>query len=439
MTKPIWQSGAGHTIDDRIMAFLAGEDVILDRELFLFDIQATQAHVNGLARIDLMTTEDAGQLCAWLDELAKDFLDGRFVLDERFEDGHSAIEHYLSERSADLGGKVHTGRSRNDQVQVAVRLFLKHVMSEMESHVASIAQACLDRATRDQDVAMPGYTHLQPAVPSSVGMWMAGLAEAFIDDLEFAVSVSRVLDCNPLGTAAGYGVNLPLDREGVGEELGFGRMQINPVNAQNSRGKFEVMALQAAGHALRDVQRLAWDLSLFTSAEFGFVRLPDQYTTGSSIMPNKRNPDVVELLRARIAVVDAAVHEIQSILSLPSGYHRDLQFTKAPLIRGMKAAVQALAIVPGLVDGIAFNRERMEAAITADAFATDSAVELAAQGVPFREAYRRTKQQIDQVQKGDPAASLAVRVSPGAHSDLRLSEMSERLENLRSKNILKKG
>ncbi len=438
MSKPLWHSGGDHEVDEKIMEFLAGEDVILDQELFLFDIQATQAHVRGLARIDVLSNGEARQLVDWLDELADAFTGGDFVLDARFEDGHTAIEHFLSERSASLGGRVHTGRSRNDQVQVAVRLYLRQGMEQLAQSTSDIAQACLERAGQDQDVAMPGYTHLQSAVPSSVGMWMAGLAEAFVDSLEFASGVRDLIDCNPLGTAAGYGVNLPLDRDGVSKDLGFRRTQINPVNVQNSRGKFEAMALQAAGHVLRDVQRLAWDLSLFISAEFGFVSLPEKYTTGSSIMPNKKNPDVVELLRARVAVVDAAIHEIQGILSLPSGYHRDLQFTKAPLIRGMKATLQALAIVPGLIRSIRFDEGRMKEALGKDVYATDQAVQLAAEGVPFREAYRRIKQQIGEIESGDPAASLARRVSPGAHADLRLSEISERLQSALSKNNSKR-
>jgi argininosuccinate lyase len=198
--------------------------------------------------------------------------------------------------------------------------------------------------------------------------------------------------------------------------------------AQNSRGKFEVMALQAALHAMQDVRRLAWDLSLFTTSEFGFVSLPRQYITGSSIMPNKFNPDVVELLRGRAATPEAAITEIQSVLSLPSGYQRDLQLTKAPLIRGMEASLQALAIVPALVRGMAFRPERMRAAISTDMYATDIALQQAAAGVPFREAYLDAKKKLDQLETPDAEASLAQRVSPGACADLRLEQIRERLE-----------
>jgi len=277
---------------------------------------------------------------------------------------------------------------------------------------------------------MPGYTHLQRAVPSSIGLWLAGFAEMFTDSIQLAVSVMQILDASPLGTAAGYGVNLPLDRDGVAEDLGFSRLQVNPMAVQNSRGKFELMSLQAALHAMQDLRRLAWDLSLFTTSEFNFVVLPDSYTTGSSIMPNKRNPDVVELLRARAATVEGAIVEIQSLLSLPSGYQRDLQFTKGPAIRGLQAASQALAIVPALVRGMSFNQSEMEAAISAEMFATDITTEKAAKGVPFREAYRNAKQALGSMTEADVATSLAQRVSAGACGDLQLGRITARLRSI---------
>ncbi|MDX1555379.1 MAG: argininosuccinate lyase, partial [Xanthomonadales bacterium] len=360
--KALWQAAGAAGPDEAIMEFLAGDDIVLDRVLFSYDIRATRAHVRGLERSKLLTRDECAELCKWLDALDEQFRSGRFELDGRFEDGHSAIEYYLTQHAGPLGEKVHTGRSRNDQVLVASRLFLIDALEQLTRLIRDAGSACLDRAEADAVLPMPGYTHLQRAVPSSVGLWLGGFAESFADDLAFARAVRDVIDSNPLGTAAGYGVNLPLDREGVTGELEFARLQINPVAAQLSRGKFEIMALQAASHALHDVQRLAWDLSLFTTAEFGFVALPDRYITGSSIMPNKRNPDVVELLRARPAVVDAAIHEILGIVSLPSGYHRDLQFTKSPMIRGLTATLQAMAIVPGLVADLRFDAERMRAA-----------------------------------------------------------------------------
>jgi argininosuccinate lyase len=426
--KYLWQTKSDTQIDAEIMDFMAGEDIVLDRELFPFDVRATAAHVRGLARIGILTDDESRLLVDCLQDLLEDFSTGAFVLDDRFEDGHSAIEMYLTSKVGEVGAKVHTGRSRNDQVAVAGRLFLKDALARLAGHCGAIGAACMQRAEADANLPMPGYTHLQRAVPSSVGLWMGGFAEAFTDDLAFAASVHRLVDCSPLGTAAGYGVNLALDRAGVADDLGFERIQVNPMYAQNSRGKFEIMALQAALHAMQDTRRLAWDLSLFTTEEFGFVRLPVQYTTGSSIMPNKANPDVVELLRGRCATVEAAIVEIQSVLSLPSGYQRDLQLTKAPAIRGLKAGLQALAIVPALVHGLEFRAERMRRAISPEMFATDIALQRAAEGIPFRQAYQAAKERLDDPGTApDVAASLAARVSPGGCGNLQLDTIRQRL------------
>jgi argininosuccinate lyase len=428
MKKFLWQDSGGKPVDQHIMEFMAGEDVVLDRELFPFDIRATAAHVRGLERIGILSPVESKTLCTLLEQLQQEFSEGSFVLDQRFEDGHSAIEMFLTEKAGDIGAKVHTGRSRNDQVAVATRLFLKDSLESLIGLDGRIAKACLVRARQHADVPMPGYTHLQRAVPSSIGLWMGGFAEAFTDDLFFASGVLDLVDCSPLGTAAGYGVNLPLDRDGVASDLGFSRIQVNPMAAQNSRGKFEIMALQAAAHAMQDVRRLAWDLSLFTTSEFDFVKLPGQYTTGSSIMPNKSNPDVVELLRGRAATIEGAIVEIRSILSLPSGYQRDLQLTKAPLLRGIRAALQALSIVPPLVEGVEFNQEKMRRAISVDMFATDIALAETVKGVPFRAAYLNAKRSLDETGLPDAASSLSQRVSPGACGDLQLDRISLRLE-----------
>jgi len=430
MSQFLWQGAEAFDIDQAITAFTAGEDIVLDRVLFPFDIRATAAHVRGLQRIGILSGNESDRLCTLLDGLLAEFEQGRFVLDSRFEDGHSAIESYLRDKAGDLGARVHTGRSRNDQVAVATRLFMLERVTEIAGLSASIAQACLELAQQHAMVPIPGYTHLQRAVPSSIGLWMGGFAEAFTDDISFAMAVLDILDASPLGTAAGYGVNLPLDRTGVAAELGFGRLQINPMAAQNARGKFELMSLQSALHPLQDVRRLAWDLSLFTTAEFNFVHLPEKYTTGSSIMPNKSNPDVVELLRGKAATLEGAVVEIQSVLSLPSGYQRDLQLTKAPVIRGLEVAVQALSIVPALVSGLGFNEQRMRDAITTDMFATDLAQDEAARGVPFREAYQSVKRQLAKLPQRDIGQSLARRISPGACGALGLEEIRSRLESL---------
>lgn len=429
MSDLLWQKD-GVAVDARIMRFLAGDDVVLDREFFEHDVAASKVHVEGLARIGVISAAEAEALTGELGVLADDFANGRFVLDGRYEDGHSAIEARLIERLGDTGRKVHTGRSRNDQILVATRLWLKAKLAVLAGHCREIALVCLHRAQREA-LPMPGYTHLQRAVVSSTALWFAGFAEAFIDDAVRARDALAWIDANPLGTAAGYGVNLPLDRDHATAALGFARMQVNPVYAQLSRGKFEIGALDALGAAVLDLRRLAWDLSLFTTAEFGFVALPAEYATGSSIMPNKRNPDVVELMRATYASVAAARSEIEHLLSLPSGYQRDLQVSKGAIFHGFGRGLAALELAPDLLSRMAWNADRMREAIEPAMYATDAAVEAAARGVPFRDAYRKAAATAAQAGEGrTPEESLAARVSPGAPGDLRLDVLRGRLDRL---------
>ena len=426
MTKPLWQK-KGTAVDARIMRFLAADDVVLDREFFLHDVAASKAHVDGLARIGVLTESEATSLQQELSTLADAFAAGEFVLDGRFEDGHSAIEDVLTQQIGDVGRKVHTGRSRNDQILVATRLWMKEKLATLLSSCRVIAKICLQRAD-DESIVMPGYTHLQRAVVSTTSMWFAGFAEAFIDDAMRARQTSEWIDANPLGTAAGYGVNLELDRDGTTDALAFSRMQISPVYAQLSRGKFEIAALDTLGAALLDLRRLAWDLSLFTTSEYDFVELPAEFTTGSSIMPNKRNPDVIELMRATYATCAAARSEIEQLLSLPSGYQRDLQFTKGPLVRGFSRGLAALELLPDLLTRLVWREDRMRAAIEPAMYATDVAIEQAVKGVPFREAYRRAADAANTLGEGrTPEGSVAARVSPGGAADLRLNELRARL------------
>ena len=426
MSNLLWQK-PGVAVDTQIQAFLAGDDVLLDREFFLHDIAASTAHAEGLQRVGILSADELEGLRRELAVLADDFRSGAFVLDERFEDGHSAIEDRLTERLGDAGRRIHTGRSRNDQVLVATRLWLKEKLARLAALSREIAKIALDRAEAEAHLPIPGYTHIQRAVLSSGGMWWSGWAEAFIDDTVRAQDTLALIDCNPLGTAAGYGVNLALDRDHTTAALGFARLQVSPVYAQLSRGKFELAALEALGSATLDLRRLAWDLSQFTSAEYGFVALPAQYTTGSSIMPNKRNPDVVELMRATHASVAAARTEIEQLLSLPSGYHRDLQSSKAAIFHGFGRGLAALELLPALLANLEWREDRLRAAVDSGMYATDVAVEAAIAGVPFREAYKAAAQSADTAGQGrTPEGSLAARTSPGGAADLRLDTLHAR-------------
>jgi len=433
MSTPVWAKSESVETSAEMMRFMAGEDVVLDRELIGFDLRATLAHVRGLGRSGLMEPDDVRSIETALDALSADLRDGRFVLDDRYEDGHSAIEAFLVERLGETGKRVHLGRSRNDQVLVATRLFTIEALSRLREIAVECGRAALELARRHEMDPMPGYTHLQRATPSSVGLWMASYAEGFCDSAELLGLTGAWMNTCPLGTAAGYGVNLALDREGVSRELGFARLQVNPMHAQASRGVFDVQALSAAWQFAQVVRRLGWDLTLFASGEFGFVTLGGDASTGSSIMPNKRNPDAAELMRGSASVIGGAVSELQQLTSLPSGYHRDLQLSKGALLRGMRAAIGSASIAPGVIRGLTLHTDRMREAIEPSMFATDRAVDLAAGGVPFRDAYRQVKGELESLGAGDPDESLARRVSRGACADLRLNELEARLDGARER------
>ncbi len=433
MKDLIWKKDSkDENTDPAIMAFLAGEDVELDKQLLLFDLEASAAHVRGLQQIDILSIEESTKLLDGLQLIERDFLDGTRQLDDHFEDGHSAIESWLTGMLGEIGGKIHTGRSRNDQVAVALRLFMKDRLKRLQSICTQIASVLLSRIRTEGDLPMAGYTHLQSAMPSSAGLWLAGHAEAFIDNAELVALTFHWLDACPLGTASGFGVNLKLPRQAVAKDLGFARMVVNPQYAQNSRGKIELQALSVLSACTLDLRRLAWDMSLFATREFGFIKLPARYCTGSSIMPNKNNPDTIELLRAVHAVVQGAQTELASVLSLPSGYQRDLQATKPPLMRAFGKALQALKLLPDLLAGFEWQPKRMRESISSEMLATDRALDLTRAGTPFRDAYRTAAIESEEISDEVIAQSLENRVSPGGCGQLETGLLETRLSALKN-------
>jgi argininosuccinate lyase len=424
----IWAK-PGFEINAAIQHFLAGDDIALDAVLLPYDIAASRAHAQGLARIGLLSDDEFSQISVQLARLDKLVAAGEFQLDARFEDGHSAIEWFLVEALGDAGRKIHTGRSRNDQVLVASRLWLKDQLLALDRLCKEIVCVSLQRAETEAMQPLPGYTHMQRAMVSSCGMWWGAWAEAFIDDAQRAAQTLDWINANPLGSASGFGVNLALDRAFCTEALGFARTQQISTYAQLSRGKFELAALDVLLSAMGDLRRLAWDLSLFSTREYGFVQLPPEYQTGSSLMPNKHNPDLIELLRASYAVVSGARSELEQVLSLPSGYHRDLQYTKAPVLRAFRHGLAALALVPELLAKLAWQPSRIAAAMEPAMMATDCAMDFAKTGVPFREAYRLAADP-QQWRAISPEASLQARVSEGAGVNLGLEKLKQRLAAL---------
>ena len=411
-------------IDD----FLSGEDIALDQELFLYDIEASIAHAEELRAIKILTAEELKRVVVALKKLAKLFITKKFKLTSKYEDCHSAIEDFLTKELGDLGKKIHTGRSRNDQVLVAMRLYARDRLVEIQALNLSIAKALLTKASQHSANLMPGYTHLQRAMPSTWGLWFSAFAESFLDNAELLSHTQSWMNLNPLGTAAGYGVNLPLKRDITTKKLHFKRKQLNSLYVQNSRGKFELELLSALKQPMLDLRKLSWDLSLFMTQEFNFLALGPQYLTGSSIMPNKSNPDVVELMRGSYAVIAGHYAELENLLSLPSGYHRDLQLTKRSLIHSIHTVSKALSLVPGLIKSIKVNKSRSAECIDESMLMTDQAYALVQTGVPFRDAYMSVKEKAGHQPK--LAKKTAVSSSAGSPHNLQLKSLSSRLVKL---------
>ena len=387
MTR-LWDKGA--PLDERVLSYTAGEDYALDERLVRYDARASIAHAEMLHEQKLLCAADLESIRAGLTALADEHARGLWHVELADEDGQTALERRLTERIGAAGGRVHLGRSRNDQVLTALRLYLRDAVEELVRGARSVAES-LDRlAGRERDTVLPGYTHMQQAMPSSVPLWAGGFAAEVRDDAEGLGQVLRRLDRNPLGSAAGYGTpGLPLDRESTGRKLGFAAPHAPVTAVQLSRGKAEAELLFGITLLMQDLGRLAADVLLFYSREFGFLELPEAFTTGSSIMPQKRNPDVFELIRGRSATAQACLSEALAICAkLPSGYQRDLQLLKFPLFRGIDIARQTLSILPAALDAMRFRPDRisLDPAIHAAEEANRLVV---SEGIPFREAYRK--------------------------------------------------
>jgi argininosuccinate lyase len=395
----LWDKGA--PLDERVLAFTAGEDHSLDERLVPYDARASIAHAQMLNDQGLLSDADCGAIESGLEALAAAHAKGEWKIELSDEDGQTALERRLTAIIGEAGGRVHLGRSRNDQVLTALRLYLRDVTEQLARSAEEVA-AALDRlATRQGDIELPGYTHMQQAMPSSVGLWAEGFAAELRDDASGLRSVQRRLGKNPLGSAAGYGTpGLPIDRESTRKALDFDETH-EPVTAvQLSRGKAEAQLLFEIALLMQDLGRFAADTCLFYTQEFAFLDLPDEFTTGSSIMPQKRNPDVFELLRGRTASAHGCLVEALGIFAkLPSGYQRDLQLLKAPLFRGIDLALASTSIIAPAIDAMSFKPENieMDPAIHAAERANELVVK---EGIPFREAYRRVGASLRSDNKG---------------------------------------
>jgi len=418
------------TINSDVLAFTAGRDVELDKSLITADCLGTAAHVTMLSKMKPAVISETARkkVIRELKAIIKQAEEGKFKIRLSDQDVHLAVERTLTEKLGDLGKKIHTGRSRNDQVAVDLRLYAREEILGTLEEAAALISALLAFAKRNEKVPMVGRTHMQPGMPSSVGLWAAAHAESLLDDCVLLVNAYELNDQCPLGSAAGYGVPLPIDRELVSDLLGF-RCPVHTVlYAGNSRGKVESIVLGAMSQVMLSLSRLAQDLMLFTMPEFGYFTLPDELCTGSSIMPQKKNPDVIELVRARASRVKAcelAVYDL--IKGSPGGYNRDLQDTKEPFMEGIAMTRACLRVLSPFVQAIQVDKKALKAGFTPDVFATDRALELVGQGLSFRDAYRQVKENLGDLEKTNPAKALAKKTHLGAPLGIDWNLLKERV------------
>ena len=391
----LWDKGA--PLDEQVLRYTAGEDYALDERLIRYDVRASIAHAEMLNARHLLSAEDLESIRAGLTALGEEHARGEWRIELADEDGQTALEKRLTQRIGPAGGRVHLGRSRNDQVLTALRLYLRDAIVELHKGAIRVADTLDQLGARESNTQLPGYTHMQQAMPSSVPLWAGGFASEIRDDAEAIRLAGRRVEKSPLGSAAGYGTpGLPLDRDATRAKLGFATTH-EPVTAvQLSRGKAEASLLFEIALLMQDLGRFSADVLLFYTQEFSFVELSDAFTTGSSIMPQKRNPDVFELIRGRSATAQACLAEALGICAkLPSGYQRDLQLLKVPLFRSIDLALLTLNILPSAIDAMKFRKDRIR--LDPSIHAAEKANALVVnEGIPFREAYRRVGAELNQ-------------------------------------------
>ena len=421
----LWQKGAA--AHEKVDHFTVGKDREYDLVLAQYDCQASSAHAKMLVKIGLIRPEEAEQLVAVLTEIQQQAEAGTFTIEKEFEDMHSKIEHVLTERLGDLGKKIHTARSRNDQVLVAMHLYIKHELGAIKTQVTALFDLLLSLAEKHQNELMPGYTHLQVAMPSSFGLWFSAYAESLIDDLYFWQSAYKIADQNPLGSAAGYGSAFPIDRDFTTKALDFSQLKINSVAAQMSRGKLEKstgMALSAIGSTLA---KFSMDVCLYMGQDFNFISFPDNLTTGSSIMPHKKNPDLFELVRGKCNSVQALPNQLALLTTnLPSGYHRELQLAKGPII-------EAIQEIKGCLEILLFSLPKIQVAKDSTTqkkydylFSVDTLNQEVLAGKPFRDAYRDLGNAIE---KGEYQPNREVKHTHlGSIGNLGLEQIREKIK-----------
>ena len=401
--------------------YTVGNDYLLDQRLIPFDIEASVAHAKALKKAGILNQEELQKLVKTLAELLNLYNDGKFVLQQSDEDCHTAIENFLVEKLGQLGKKIHTGRSRNDQVLVATRLYTRKKIKQISQEIIKLEKVFLQMAKKYEFVPMPGYTHTRRAMPSSIGHWAAAYLEELINNHMLLESAYKLNDQNPLGAAAGFGINLNIDRNYTSKLLHFKRTQVNSLYAVNSRGLTESYILSVLTQIMMTLGRLSNEMIWFSTPEFNFFSLPLEFTTGSSIMPQKRNPDVFEIVRSNVNVIVGLQTQTKDICkNLISGYNRDTQLTKEPLIKGMGITRRSLEVLSLVMKKIKPNTKVLMNSFTPELFDTHEVIKYVKQGMPFRDAYQKVKENLDKIEISDPVSAIKEVKSLGGPGNLNL-------------------
>ena len=423
----LWDKGI--PTDKKTDIFTVGNDRELDLVLAEYDVIGSMAHAKMLGKTGLLNDKEVSELLTGLEEILADIKAGNFVIEDSFEDVHSKVEYLLTEKVGDAGKKIHTARSRNDQVLTDVHLYLKAELTTIKQQVKELFDLLMAMASENQNVLLPGYTHLQVAMPSSFGMWFSAYAESLIDDVVMLNAALTVTDQNPLGSAAGYGSSFPIDRTFTTNELGFATLKYNSVAAQMSRGKTEKTTAFALASVAGTLSKLAMDICLYLSQNFNFISLPQHLTTGSSIMPHKKNPDIFELIRGKCNKIQALPYELTLITNnLPSGYHREFQLLKEGLFPALQTLKSCLEMAHYSIKEIKVNNNILDDKKYDYLFTVDALNELVAQGIPFRDAYKIVGEQVENGTFVSPKATK--HTHEGSVNNLCLDEIAQKMENV---------
>ncbi len=429
----LW-SKEGSDTNKRIEEFTVGRDPEFDMLLAKYDVQASMAHAKMLASVNMLTNEEATSIQTELENIQQEILENKFRIEEGVEDIHSQIELNLTKKIGEAGKKIHSGRSRNDQVAVDIKLFLRTEIQELKSEVKNLFDLLMKLSEQYRHDLLPGYTHLQIAMPSSFGLWFSAYAESLIDDLEILSAAFQVVNKNPLGSGAGYGSSFPLNRKMTTDLLGFNSLHYNVVYAQMSRGKTEKLVSFGTATVAATLSKLAMDCCLYMNQNFAFISFPDELTTGSSIMPHKKNPDVFELIRSKCNRIQSVPNELSLLMNnLPSGYHRDMQLTKEILFPALQDLKACIAMTMLMLSEVKIRKGILQDEKYKYLFSVEAVNELANQGVPFREAYKTIGNQINNGEFTFDQTKTLNHTHEGSLGNLNLPEIKAEMEKVLAK------